>query len=420
MVRTFAAEDWTGPHEGERGGTYWVNRKSGERTYEDPTDGVGSGGGGANAGNANSAESTQWEAAAQSNGLDHSTSKALQSGIHSIASDNDPSRQTSRLKSFAASIAALPVNAMKSVVSSFLAYAKSIAKVGARVVGAAGVAGAGIALSAAIIVAATHLPAMVPGAVALLAAIPVGYGIKKLLTATSKGAGRVLRGGATPGVRYSEHLTHRMADGWQGPFEGERGGRYWISPSGEKSYNPPGEHEEKQEPKAMTAGEEKLADHSISNGEAAMALAAEGLSVEEIEAAFDKSGRKYRLPRKVIEGYVRNAKSDRVEESQRKRVWRGLDDAGIVQHQIEQQKTIEAELKKRGAVLKSKSPTSPSSYWELPNGRQIRVSDHELPPTAERDHAATVAPRAEFITNRFRTADEVSAMIQSELDSEND
>lgn len=35
----FDAGDWTGPHKGERGGTYWMNRVSGETSYKNPAGG---------------------------------------------------------------------------------------------------------------------------------------------------------------------------------------------------------------------------------------------------------------------------------------------------------------------------------------------------------------------------------------------
>ncbi len=42
----YAAEDWQGPNTGERGGTFWVNRKTGERAYQaDNPGGAGASGG---------------------------------------------------------------------------------------------------------------------------------------------------------------------------------------------------------------------------------------------------------------------------------------------------------------------------------------------------------------------------------------
>lgn len=35
----FDAGDWTGPHKGEQGGTYWINRTSGEKSYRNPAGG---------------------------------------------------------------------------------------------------------------------------------------------------------------------------------------------------------------------------------------------------------------------------------------------------------------------------------------------------------------------------------------------
>ena len=58
------------------------------------------------------------------------------------------------------------------------------------------------------------------------------------------GAGGAPGMGFPGGLPFSEQQYQRFAaEGWKGPFKGERGGTYWTSPSGEKSYDPPGESE---------------------------------------------------------------------------------------------------------------------------------------------------------------------------------
>lgn len=48
-------------------------------------------------------------------------------------------------------------------------------------------------------------------------------------------------GGPAGALPFSESggVERFAAEGWKGPFQGERGGTYWVSPSGEKSYQEP-------------------------------------------------------------------------------------------------------------------------------------------------------------------------------------
>ena len=38
LAENFAAEDWSGPQKGKRGGTFWINNRTGEKSYDDPAE----------------------------------------------------------------------------------------------------------------------------------------------------------------------------------------------------------------------------------------------------------------------------------------------------------------------------------------------------------------------------------------------
>lgn len=261
-VDRFAAEGWKGPFKGERGGQYWLS-PSGERDYNGPQ-GNGSKDNSPTAGSKpddKPAQSTPEQSAQSSRlwsqsskGLDAKTSTAIHSGLQSIATDTNPEQQASKVKSFAAAVAALPFKAAKAVASSLLDFARSTIKAGLKIVGPAALHLAGIAAGAAIIVASIiSLPTLLPPALAIAAALPIGYGVKKLITATATRAGnmmdpqqRGIRGhsesaGMWDASRVVFELIdlQRFAEGVRGPYKGERGGVYWLTSTGEKTYEEP-------------------------------------------------------------------------------------------------------------------------------------------------------------------------------------
>lgn len=154
----------------------------------------------------------------------------------------------------------LPIRAAKSIIESLVDFAGKMLRSGARIVGAVGINLAGIAAAGAAVAAATLLPAVVPGAVALALALPIGYGIKRMLGATSRLASARMRGNTNPGVSYAERFAEvrahalgmargvwdaidfeRFAEGGaKGPYKGERGATYWLTATGERTYDPPG------------------------------------------------------------------------------------------------------------------------------------------------------------------------------------
>jgi hypothetical protein len=105
----------------------------------------------------------------------------------------------------------LPVQAAKSIIESLVDFAGKMLRSGARIVGAVGINLAGIAAAGAAVAASTLLPSVVPGAVALALALPIGYGIKKMLGATSRLASARMRGNTNPGVSYAERFAEVRA-----------------------------------------------------------------------------------------------------------------------------------------------------------------------------------------------------------------
>lgn len=195
---------------GERGGTYWIS-PSGEKSYEGPGDS-----GGVSSPHpdtpAHAAESSRlWSDSSTSKGLTPRQSKAVHADLQSIASEKSPDRQASGVRSFAAKIAMLPIQAAKSIIESLVDFAGKMLRSGARIVGAVGINLAGIAAAGAAVAASTLLPSVVPGAVALALALPIGWGIKKMLGATSRLASARMRGDTNPGVTYAEQFAEVRA-----------------------------------------------------------------------------------------------------------------------------------------------------------------------------------------------------------------
>ena len=54
------------------------------------------------------------------------------------------------------------------------------------------------------------------------------------------------------------------AEGWKGPLTGERGGTYWVSPSGEKSYEEPSSGQPNGEQSEEKSGKVESADSDVS------------------------------------------------------------------------------------------------------------------------------------------------------------
>lgn len=230
--------NWQGPFEGERGGRYWLS-PSGERSYEGPqgtnkpdarkelndlaqaardpkqvphvANAIGQRLPGLAAGIARASGNREADSrragavwADSAAGVDPATSKEMAGRLSSIASDTNPSSAGGKVKQLASWLASLPVKAFTSVFKAIGSYAGNLLKSGLRVAGAVGLHLGAIALGAGIIAASTLLPAIVPGGVALLAAFPIGYGVKRLITGAGRKAGNLLDPQQKP---YSERLT---------------------------------------------------------------------------------------------------------------------------------------------------------------------------------------------------------------------
>lgn len=261
------AGGWTGPYKGERGGTYWLS-PTGKPSYDEPSGGteptakdeakslakagpaqakqvaetvsrrVGGFAAGIAGASGNREADTRlagkvWDDSAS--GLDPTVKSEVAGHLNSIASDPNAASVGSKIKGLVGYLAKLPLKALGSVVKSIGEYAKGMLRGGLRVAGAVGLHLGAIALSAGIIAAATLLPAVVPPAVAILAAFPIGYGVKRLLTKTGTSAGNILD---PQQQAYHAELSDDFSEDESGFEAFDDPGDWHVTKSGKGEYSP--------------------------------------------------------------------------------------------------------------------------------------------------------------------------------------
>ena len=241
--------NWQGPFEGPRGGRYWIS-PSGEHSYEGPQGddtpdaraevddlakaaqdpkqvprvaatigqrlpGLASGIAGASGNREADTRLAGQMWADSATGSDPAASKEMAGRLTAIASDTNAGSVRSKIGQLGSWLASLPVKAFKGLFEGIKSFAGRALKAG----GAIALHLGGIALGAGIIAAATLLPAVVPPAVAILAAFPIGYAVRKIGRTTARATGRIL--GHSEGGEWVDFAgvvwkSHTLKDGSAG------------------------------------------------------------------------------------------------------------------------------------------------------------------------------------------------------------
>ena len=255
---TFAGGQWTGPHKGERGGTYWI-RPDGEKSYEPPADQ------GAASDTSTAAKPTEPQASPRRidtrEKFDRAKSNLAKARTVAVELNSKPAAEFNRLGGLAFDHPSVrkvydllgnepPENdvnarirwhysladaAEKAVEKYKLITSEELERINFKRASKEGYS--------------DDLEKVVKDRAAVL------LSLRKVIVSARKAGGALVtyqemkrfikQDLAKPKPKQPRQMAEffaefqRFANEWRGPFQGERGGTYWIAPSGEKDYEGP-------------------------------------------------------------------------------------------------------------------------------------------------------------------------------------